>query len=193
VTFSTELVEGGICIQDEFLTVSQVDELRECLQARRARGEFSAARIGAGQALQRREEVRGDFTCWLNEPLFAAETHVLACFERLRLQLNREAFLGLLELELHYAAYPPGAGYARHVDQPRGKARRKVSLVLYLNRGWEPDAAGELRIFGAGEKCCDVQPLGGRLVCFLTAGQEHCVRAATRERLTLAGWLCTRD
>jgi SM-20-related protein len=106
--------------------------------------------------------------------------------------LNRESFLGLLELELHYAAYPPGAGYARHVDQPRGKATRKVSLVLYLNRDWSPDAGGELRIFGAEESSRDVQPLAGRLVCFLTAGQEHCVRAATRERLSLTGWFVTR-
>jgi SM-20-related protein len=192
VTLSSELAGRGIAIQDEFLTVSQVDELTGCLEARRARGEFTAARIGAGRSSQRRGDIRGDFTCWLNEPLFAAEARVLACFEQLRLQLNREAFLGLLELELHYAAYPPGAGYARHVDQPRGKARRKVSLVLYLNRDWNPDAGGELRIFGAGEASCDVQPLGGRLVSFLTAGQEHCVRAATRERLSLTGWFGTR-
>jgi SM-20-related protein len=193
MTLSTELAERGIAIQDEFLTVAQVDELLECLEARRARGEFAAARIGSGRGSQRREDIRGDFTCWLSEPLFAAETRVLASFEQLRLQLNREAFLGLLELELHYAAYPPGAGYARHVDQPRGKARRKVSLVLYLNRDWNPGAGGELRIFGAGETDCDVQPLGGRLVSFLTAGQEHCVRAATQERLSLTGWFGTRD
>jgi SM-20-related protein len=193
VSVSTELAEGGICVQDGFLTAAQVEDLTACLEARRARGEFTASRIGAGPNLQRREDIRGDFICWLNEPLFAAEAHVLAAFEQLRLQLNREAFLGLLELELHYAAYPPGSGYARHVDQPRGKTRRKVSLVLYLNRDWGPGAGGELRIFGAAEANSDVQPLGGRLVCFLTAGQEHCVRAATRERLSLTGWFGARD
>jgi SM-20-related protein len=193
VTLSTELAERGISVQDEFLTAAQVAELSDCLEARRARGEFTAARIGAGQTLQRRQDIRGDFICWLDEPLFAAEARVLASFEQLRLRLNREALLGLFELELHYAAYPPGAGYTRHVDQPQGKARRKVSLVLYLNRDWDPAAGGELRVFGAGDANFDVQPLGGRLVCFLTAGQEHCVLAATRQRLSLTGWFGTRD
>jgi SM-20-related protein len=117
---------------------------------------------------------------------------LLDSLEQLRLRLNREAFLGLFELELHYAAYPPGAGYARHVDQPHGKTRRKISVVLYLNRGWQPDAGGELRIF-SGVEHIDVQPLAGRLVCFLTDSREHCVLPAQRERLSLTGWFGTRD
>ena len=60
--------------------------------------------------------------------------------------LNREAFLGLFELEMHYAWYPPGAGYARHIDQPHGSGQRRVSLVLYLNRRWRAGDGGELKI-----------------------------------------------
>jgi SM-20-related protein len=112
--------------------------------------------------------------------------------ERLRLELNREAMLGLFEPELHYAWYPPGAGYARHVDRPQGRAHRKVSLVLYLNEGWTPGAGGELRFFD--EKAArDVQPLAGRMVCFLTEGCEHAVLPTQRERLSISGWLRTRE
>ena len=81
-----------------------------------------------------------------------AERLLLEELEQLRLELNREAFLGLFELELHYAWYPPGAGYARHVDQPRGGTQRQVSLVLYLNAEWQPLAGGALRIFDADER-----------------------------------------
>ena len=175
------------------MSCGQVQGLIECLEVRRARGGFAAARIGAGQSVQLREDIRGDSICWINPPLLAAEARLLESFEQLRMQLNREAFLGLFELELHYAAYPAGSGYARHVDQPRGKNRRKVSLVLYLNREWNRGLGGELRLFGEADPPTDVLPLAGRLVCFLTEGREHCVLAASKERLSITGWFGTRD
>jgi SM-20-related protein len=187
------LFDRGISIQDHFASPAQVHELIDCVEQRRARGEFVPARIGAGQSLQRREEIRGDSICWLSPPLLAAEARLLACFEQLRLQLNRENFLGLFELELHYALYPPGSSYARHVDQPRGQRRRKVSVVLYLNRDWTDDLGGALRLFGEAGETIDVQPVAGRLVCFLTDGREHCVLPACRDRLSVSGWFGTRD
>lgn len=193
MSVSADLIGRGISIQDDFLSPGRVQDLLECLEARRARGDFAPARIGAGQSLQRREDIRGDSICWMNPPLFAAEGRLLESFEQLRLQLNREAFLGLFELELHYAAYPSGLGYARHIDQPRGKNRRKVSVVLYLNREWTEELGGELRIFAETGQSMDVQPLAGRLVCFLTEAREHCVLPARRERLSITGWFGTRD
>jgi SM-20-related protein len=193
VSLSTDLLGHGIGIQDDFASSMQIHELVECLHMRRARGEFAAARIGAGESLQRRGDIRGDSICWLNPPLLAAEAQLLESFEQLRLQLNQEAFLGLFELELHYAAYPAGSGYARHVDQARGNRRRKVSMVLYLNREWTPAMGGELRLFGEADRPRDVQPLAGRLVCFLTEGREHCVLPARKERLSITGWFGTRD
>jgi SM-20-related protein len=183
---------AGILITDQFLSPLVVDSLLQCVQARKARGDFSAARIGHAGSVQRHAQIRGDFTCWLAEPLYPAERHLLSELEQLRLRLNQEALLGLFELELHYAWYPPGAGYERHVDQPLGSVRRKVSLVLYLNVGWEPSAGGALRMF-EGENFEDIDPLAGRLVCFLTPGKEHSVLPARRDRLSLSGWFLTRD
>jgi SM-20-related protein len=193
VTLSADLGNDGVSIRDGFLAPGHVNELIDCVNLRRARGDFSAARIGAPGAAQRREDIRGDFTCWLGEPLYPAERSLLQELELLRLELNREAVLGLFELEMHYAWYPPGAGYDRHVDQPLGTARRKVSLVLYLNREWRAEAGGELRIFGAGAGYQDIPPLAGRLVCFLTSGREHRVLPARHDRLSISGWFCARD
>jgi SM-20-related protein len=183
----------GIAIQDGFLAPPQIHSLVRCAHLRRARGDFSPARVGAGQASQRLEEIRGDSTCWIVEPLLSAEAALAAHFERLRLHLNRAACLGLFELELHYAWYPPGAGYARHIDQPHGRAQRQVSLVLYLNDGWTPAAGGELRIFDAADRHHDIEPIAGRLVCFLTPGRAHAVLPTQRDRLSVTGWFRARE
>jgi SM-20-related protein len=108
--------------------------------------------------------------------------------EALRLELNREATLGLFEMELQYARYPPGAGYARHVDQPLGTTLRKVSMVLYLNVDWEPHHGGLLRLHETDNLFLDIEPIAGRLVCFLTQGREHEVLPAQRDRLSISGW-----
>jgi SM-20-related protein len=187
------LALSGFSIKDGFVSPAQAGELRECAKTRESRGDFSAARIGGGGAEQRLENVRGDLTCWLSEPLLPAEIALLDLLEGLRLELNREAFLGLLDLELHYAKYPPNARYARHVDQPRGTVSRKLSTVLYLNSAWQRADGGELRLYRAGQDFIDIEPLGGRLVCFLTADREHEVLTARRERLSISGWFRGRS
>jgi SM-20-related protein len=174
------LHRDGVSVTDGFLDDSGLAALAACAEARHARGEFAAARIGSGRAPQRRAQIRGDSICWLAAPLFAAETRLLNGLEALRLALNREALLGLFDLELHY------------VDQPRGTADRQVSLALYLNNKWQPAHGGELRLFDAQGGYRDVVPLGGRLVCFLTQGCEHAVQPAARVRLSLSGWFRRR-
>jgi len=180
----------GIFVRDAFLGSGRVRELIECARVRKARGEFAGARIGGAERL-RREEIRGDDTCWLEEPLFAAERALLDDMEGLRLELNRDAFLGLFALEMHYAWYPPGAGYARHVDQLQGREDRVVSVVLYLNESWGPADGGQLRLFD-GRTARDIEPLAGRLVGFVTSGREHAVLPTRKDRLSLTGWFRRR-
>jgi SM-20-related protein len=189
---SEELSSAGISVRDQFLGSDQVRALLGCLSARRARGDFTAAGVGSGRTLQKHPDVRGDRTCWLCEPLFAAERELLCGLEQLRVQLNRDLYLGLIELELHYAWYPPGAGYARHVDQPHGSRARRLSVILYLNENWESGAGGELELFDA-HSCRRIEPLAGRLVCFLSEGREHAVLQARRDRFSITGWFRARD
>lgn len=187
------LTVDGISVQDRFLAPARIRGLVDCASLRRERGDFAAARIGGGGGLRRRAEIRGDSICWIVPPLLPAEQFLLQDLESLRLDLNAQAWLGLFELELHYAWYPPGAGYARHVDQPQGRAQRRVSLVLYLNEGWAPEAGGELRLFDPAGGHRDIEPVAGRLVCFLTPGREHAVLATQCDRLSISGWFRARD
>jgi SM-20-related protein len=183
----------GIAISDGFLPPPDVRALAECAAVRRSRGEFIAARIGADRSLQRREDVRGDLICWLAGPLSPTETRVLGVLEQLRSCLNEGAYLGLLDLEIHYAWYPPGAAYARHVDRPRGRSVRRVSLALYLNERRSPADGGALRIQGDDGRYRDIEPVGGRLVLFLSESREHEVLLTQVPRLSLTGWFRGRE
>lgn len=188
-----ELRADGVSVSDGFLPPSDVRVLADCAALRRSRGEFLEARIGADGGLQRREDVRGDLICWLAGELFPAEAEVLDALERLRARLNESAYLGLLDLEIHYAWYPPGAAYARHVDRPRGRSARRVSLALYLNEHRSPADGGALRIQADDGRLRDIEPLGGRLVLFLSEAREHEVLPTHLPRLALTGWFRGRE
>jgi SM-20-related protein len=188
-----ELRADGISVSDDFLASCDVHALAECATSRRARGDFAEARIGAERSLQRREDIRGDRICWLAEAAFPAEALLLRSLERLRLRLNEGAYLGLLDLEIHYAWYPPGAAYSLHVDRPLGSAGRRVSLVLYLNEQWSAANGGALRIRADDGRFRDIEPLGGRLVLFLSESREHEVLVTKAPRLSLTGWFRGRE
>ena len=154
-------------------------------------GEFRPGAIGVGRARAVHSEVRGDRICWLHVPVTGVEIELLAMFENLRIALNRELQLGVQELECHYAIYPVGAGYQRHCDRsPRG-AERVVTVVLYLNEGWEADDGGQLRLYAAAGPA-EIAPRAGALVAFLSERFEHEVRPTRRERVSLSGWFRRR-
>ena len=187
-----DIREQGFGVLDDFVPHKTVVRLRTCADLRSIRGEFKAAQIGSARTRQRRAEVRGDFTCWPQEPLYPAEREALALLEHLRLELNRSLFLGLLDVEIHYAGFPPGAAYARHVDQPEGEHQRRLSFALYLNLQWDAQAGGDLRLYDDERAIADIEPRGGRLACFLTEGRAHEVLPAKRVRMSLTGWFRAR-
>lgn len=137
--------------------------------------------------------MRGDLVRWIDpaQPT-RAEARVLARLERLRLALNERLFLGAFTLELHWALYPPGSAYARHVDQPRGGRERVVSIVLYLNEDWRTADGGALRLHHQTEGAVDVLPRAGTLAAFRSEGLAHEVCVARRARLALTGWMRRR-
>lgn len=136
--------------------------------------------------------LRGDDTLWLDSPpCGAAARDLLAALDGLREGLNRRLTLGLASVEAHFAHYPVGAGYARHVDGFRQDDARVLSLVLYLNRDWPADAGGALRLhLPDGHR--DIAPAQGTLAIFLSAGVEHEVLPATQPRFSVAAWFRQR-
>jgi SM-20-related protein len=185
------LAGPGVGVAAGFAEPGLVRELAAAVGRRDAAGEFRAAAVGAGQSRAVRPEIRGDRICWLLRPASAPEEAILARLEALRVELNRTLMLGLVDFECHYAIYPPGARYARHLDRsPRG-AERVISVVLYLNENWCAANGGELVIAAEGGEVV-VVPAGGTLATFLSQRFEHEVRVAERERLSLTGWFRRR-
>lgn len=185
----------GWMVVDDFFGPELTAALRSDCQASSGQDGFREAAVGSGERRQTRTEVRSDKILWLQKPESSEPQRTcLDRFEQLRLTLNRTLQLGLFEFECHFARYPAGAFYARHIDQLRGDSRRKLSCVLYLNENWKPEDGGELRFYldGDGAEFEDVLPEGGRFVVFLSGRFAHEVLPAKRERLSVAGWFKAR-
>jgi SM-20-related protein len=188
----TELAEQGWSRQNIFLPDDLTAALAAECRARSAAGELAPARVGRGAAREVEERIRGDRIQWLEAGQSAACDRYMGLMDSLRLALNKGLFLGLEDYESHFALYPPGAFYRRHVDRFRDDDRRVVSAVIYLNTAWLPDDGGQLRLFLDDGRTHDVQPSGGCLVVFLSGEMPHEVLPATRERMSLTGWFRRR-
>ena len=185
------LAGPGWAIAPDFVPHGLVATLAAALDAKLASGELREAAVGAGARRAVRPEIRGDLIQWLAGEGSAAEREMLTRLDALRVALNGALQLGLHELECHYASYPPGACYTRHLDRSPAGVERVVSVVLYLNPGWHADDGGELRLY-APSGAVDVAPHGGTLAAFLSERLEHEVRPAVRPRRSLTGWFRRR-
>lgn len=143
---------------------------------------------GTGKSRHLDASVRGDEIGWLDADAGPATAALFDVFESLRLELNREAFLGLRRFEVQLARYPgDGAIYARHRDAFAGDNQRVVTAIYYLNPGWTPAAGGALRVHGP-DGARDVEPRHDRLVVFLSELVEHEVLPVFEPRLAITAW-----
>lgn len=187
-----DLAEHGWSQCDLFIPDSLTRELAAECQQRAASGHLAPAAVGRGADAQVRENVRGDSIQWLETGQAVATDAYLAVMDQLRQFLNQSLYLGLDDYESHFALYPPGAFYQRHVDRFRDDDRRTVSAVLYLNESWLAEQGGALRLYLKDDEMLDVPPLGGRLVIFMSGDLPHEVLPASRERMSLTGWFRRR-
>ncbi|MDP3816139.1 2OG-Fe(II) oxygenase [Pseudomonas sp.] len=187
-----KLAEHGWALQPLFAPQLLTLELAEECRKRAARGALAPAGVGRGAQQQIREGVRGDHIQWLESGQASASDRYLELMDELRQALNQGLYLGLEDYESHFALYPPGAFYQKHVDRFRDDDRRAVSAVLYLNPDWQVEQGGALRLYLADGSRRDVLPQAGSLLLFLSADMPHEVLPATRERLSLTGWFRRR-
>ena len=189
-SLAAALSEHGACLLTGVPDLLATSALRDQLLHLVNSGGLKPAEIGRGQGLMMRKEVRGDTTCWIDADSGLAATIYLATLDALRGELNRRLFLGLASVEAHFACYAVGTFYERHRDRFRDSDARTVSIVTYLNPAWLPEHGGALRLYlPTGE--VDVFPQDGVTVCFLSE-LEHEVLPATRQRLSIAGWMRRR-
>jgi len=182
------LTGAGYAVVPNAVAPELVAGLRD--EALAQREQFRPAGIG-NQAV-RAQAVRGDSIDWLEwgEGGDSLQTFWQA-MGSLRESLNRELYLGVRELECHFALYPPGGGYQKHHDNPQGRSARLVTVLLYLNPDWRPEHGGVLQIYDPEDESqvlVRVEPRAGTFVAFLAERFPHEVLLARHERLSLTGW-----
>lgn len=191
------ILEDQYFIVEEFFTLDEVQSLRGVLLEKYEEEKFKKAAIGNRTNETIEKAIRGDFILWINEGEASEEEKIF--FKKINSlveYLNKTCFLGILQKEFHYAVYPEGTFYKRHLDTFQNDDRRKLSLVCYLNEeDWKPENGGELVIYkneNGKEIAKNIYPLPGRVVIFESQLLEHEVKPVKTTRLSITGWLKTR-
>lgn len=192
-----DLLNQQYSIIENFFDLSEVQQLRDSLLNKYEEDNFKKAAIGNRTNEMIAKSIRGDFILWLNEAeAGAAETTFFNRINDFVEYLNKTCFMGILHKEFHYALYPEGTFYKRHLDTFQNDDRRKLSMVCYLNeQDWKPEYGGELVIYkneNGVEKEEVIYPFPGRVVIFESQVLEHEVKPVKTERLSITGWLKTR-
>ncbi len=193
----SDLLDQQYAVVEDFFSLAEVEQLRNSLLGKYEEDNFKKAAIGNRTNEVIAKSIRGDFILWLNEAeAGAAEKTFFGKINDFVEYLNKTCFLGILHKEFHYALYPEGTFYKRHLDTFQNDDRRKLSLVCYLNeQDWKPEYGGELVIYKqeeGEEKAISLYPFPGRVVIFESQLLEHEVKPVKTERLSITGWLKTR-
>lgn len=182
-----DLVNQGWSVVDNFFDPELTRLLaNECRQLATA-GKFSPAGIGRAEHRTIDNVIRGDQIGWLEAGMAPGVDRFLGHIEELRIFFNRQLFLGLEDVENHFAVYPKGAFYQKHLDRFQHSDSRVISSVLYLNQNWQSEHGGQLRLH-LDDGVEDIEPIANRLVLFISAQIVHEVLPTEVERLSLTGW-----
>ena len=185
-----KLAEDDFVVIDDFISNEQLLQLRAFLLETWQNDAFNHAKIGSNINDTLADDIRGDYTFWLNE---TRDNTLHVFFKLIRESIanfNRYCFLSLAGFEFHLAHYPPNAFYKRHFDRFKDKSNRMLSFVIYLNENWVEEQGGQLRMYNVkNQEHLDVEPNAKRAVIFKSDVVEHEVMPTTASRYSLTGWL----
>lgn len=184
------LALDGYVVVDTFFNNGLVAELAGELAAIEASGALAEAAVGRQGGRREAAEIRRAAIRWFDGGT-TAERRFLDVAERLRSAINRRLFLGLFDFECNFIAYPTGGFYGRHLDSLSGARNRVVSMIVYLDAGWQKDYGGILRLWMSTEEgaaTVEVVPQAGRIVLMMSEEIPHEVLPSHRPRHAIAGW-----
>lgn len=172
--------QGFSIIDDAYEPEYIVDLIQECTHNL---ARFRDAAIQNGIV----SKIRSDHILWLNEDLPVSHQHT-QILQMLGQELNRAFYLGIKNIEAHFACYNAGEFYALHKDNPQGKNGRMISSVYYLHDEWQADWGGELRLQDKNGDWHVLEPKPNRIALF-QSDLMHEVLLAKHQRLSITAWL----
>lgn len=176
-----DLDQHGFAIIDDAYSNDYIHQLiKECTSNL---NRFREAAIQNGVI----SKIRSDHILWLNPELVISNQHVQALYS-LGQELNRAFYLGIRDVEAHFACYNAGEFYALHRDNPQGKNGRMISTVYYLHEDWQDDWGGELHLQDKNDIWHVLHPKPNRIALF-QSDLLHEVLEAKHQRLSITGWL----
>lgn len=176
-----DLNEFGFTLIDDVYPAEYVESLvKECSTHL---AEFRAAGVQNGVV----SHIRSDHILWIDGQLPIAQQHIQA-LEEFSQALNQAFYLGIKEVEAHFACYNAGEFYALHRDNPQQKNDRMISTVFYLHKDWQEDWGGQLRLQDKNGQWHIIQPIPNRLAIF-QSDLLHEVLLSKQQRLSITAWL----
>ncbi|SUU04492.1 2OG-Fe(II) oxygenase [Acinetobacter haemolyticus] len=171
---------GFALVNDAYPKEYIIDLVQECSLHLE---EFRAAGIQNGVV----SHIRSDHILWIDHQLPIAQKHIKT-LQSLSQTLNQAFYLGIKEVEAHFACYNAGEFYALHRDNPQLKNDRMISTVFYLHEHWQEDWGGQLRLQDKNGEWHIIQPTPNRLAIF-QSDILHEVLLSKQQRLSITAWL----
>lgn len=172
---------GGVIVWDGALSTPEIQHLKRCL--------FSPEHLRPatiGKDKRHLPDVRGDHMWWPTEDHLP--DFLRTWLGGFREATRRELWITLGEMELQASQYPgDGARYAKHRDTFRGHDQRLLTVLFYLNEGWQKQHGGALKVYPSDASPLTIHPIGGRVVVF-PSSVPHEVLPCHRHRSALTAW-----
>ncbi|AWO98984.1 putative egl nine -like 2-like [Scophthalmus maximus] len=186
----------GICVKDNFLGPQLGDMVLEEVEALNRSGEFRGGQLVSQKSIPS-GSIRGDQVAWVEgrgpgcESIGALMAHIdeAVMYSAANGQLGDCVINGRTKAMV--ACYPGnGAGYVRHVDNPKGDGRC-ITCIYYLNKNWDvKKQGGLLQIYPEGKNVvANIEPLFDRLLIFWSDRRNpHEVKPAYATRYAITVW-----
>ncbi|ENX24847.1 hypothetical protein F891_02736 [Acinetobacter sp. CIP 101966] len=171
---------GFSIVDDAYSSEYQHAVSQECLSHL---NEFRNAAIQNGVV----NNIRSDHILWL-QPEFQISHRHIQTLQQFSQILNRAFYLGIKDVEAHFACYHAGEFYTLHRDNPQDKNGRMISSVYYLHGQWQTDWGGELRLQDKHGQWHIIQPKPNRMALF-QSDLLHEVLISKQQRLSITAWL----
>ncbi|XP_066936328.1 egl nine homolog 1-like [Clytia hemisphaerica] len=188
-----QMHDEGYCIIDDFLGETKSAKVLWDAVTLLQSGIMKPGQVIKKNEIKGKEKVRGDVITWITgqEETYENMPLIMNRVDRLIRYCNGR--LGNIKgrTPAMVATYPgDGTGYKRHIDNTL-KDGRALSVLYYLNKGWQSEAyGGQLRLFPfASKESVDIDPVYDRLAVFWSDRRTpHEVLPAFHQRFAVTLW-----